>query len=50
MPPKSRKQAAFMRGVASGDIKAPGLTRSKALEFVQGVPTKALPLRVKKKK
>ena len=50
MPAKSKAQARFMRGVASGDIRAPGLTPSKALEFVQGVPTKTLPLRVKKKR
>lgn len=50
MPPKSKSQARFMRGVASGDIKAPGLSRKQAKEYVAGTPTKNLPNKVKHKK
>ena len=50
MPPKSKAQARFMRGVASGDIKKPGLSRAQAEEYVKGYSTKGLPNRVKKKK
>ena len=50
MPAVSRKQARFMRAVASGSIKKKGLSKAKALEFVEGQSTKDLPEKVKKKK
>jgi hypothetical protein len=50
MPPKSRSQARFMRGVASGSIKAKDLSRKQAAEYVKGTPTRNLPNRVKRKK
>ena len=43
MPPRSRKQAAFMRAVASGSIKKKGLTKKEAKEYVEGHSTKHLP-------
>jgi len=49
MPAKSKAQARFMRGVASGDIKAKGLSKKEAKEFVEGHSTKGLPEKVKKK-
>lgn len=49
MPPKSQKQAAFMRAVASGKVKAPGLSREQAQEYVAGHSTKRLPKRVAKR-
>lgn len=39
-----------MRGVASGDIKAKGLSRKQAGEYVKGTPTKNLPERKKRKR
>jgi hypothetical protein len=39
-----------MRAVASGDVKEKGLSKAQAQEFVEHVPTKKLPERVKKKK
>lgn len=48
MPPRSKAQARFMRGVASGSIKAPGLSKSEANKYVSGCPTKSLPERVDK--
>ena len=45
MPAVSKAQARFMRGVASGSIKAPGLSRQKAREYVAGRSTKGLPER-----
>jgi hypothetical protein len=50
MPPKSKKQAAFMRAVASGKVKARGLSKAQAKEFVEGHSTKDLPTRKKKRK
>jgi hypothetical protein len=50
MPPRSKAQARFMRAVASGSIKKPGLSQAQAEEFVQGAPTSKLPPRVKAKK
>lgn len=50
MPPKSKKQAKFMRAVASGSIKKKGLSKKEAKEYVSGHSTKGLPTRVKKKK
>lgn len=49
-PVKSKAQARFMREVESGAIKKPGLSKAKAAEFVEGVPTKNLPEKVKKKR
>ncbi len=48
-PAKSKSQARFMRAVASGDIKAKGLSKKKAEEYVKGHDTKGLPERVKAK-
>lgn len=45
MPPTSKAQARFMRGVASGSIQAPGLSKEEANEYVSGHPTKELPER-----
>jgi len=49
MPPKSKAQARFMRAVASGDAKAPGLSKAEATEYVSGQPTKNLPEHVGRK-
>ena len=49
MPAKSKAQARFMRAVESGSVKKKGLSKSKAAEFVDGVPTKKLPEKKKKK-
>ena len=49
-PPKSKAQARFMRAVASGSVKAPGLSRQEAAEYVEGYSTKRLPEKVKSKK
>ena len=46
MPPKSQQQAKFMRAVAAGTAKAPGLSKAEAKEFVSGHATKGLPARV----
>lgn len=35
MPARSKAQYRFMRGVASGSIKAKGLSRKKAGEYVR---------------
>jgi len=43
MPPVSKKQARFMRAVASGKLKKPGLSANEAEEYVSGYPTKDLP-------
>ena len=50
MPPKSKKQARFMRAVASGQVKKKGLSRSEAKEYVSGYPTKDLPEKKGKKR
>jgi hypothetical protein len=50
MPAKSKKQARFMRAVAAGDAKAPGLSKAEAREFVKGHSTKGLPEKAKKRK
>jgi hypothetical protein len=50
MPPKSKAQARFMRAVAAGDVKKPGLSKAQAAEYVKGAPTKKLPAHVKKPK
>jgi hypothetical protein len=50
MPPKSKQQARFMRAVASGKAKAPGLSKAEAKEYVSGHPTKGLPEKAKKGK
>ncbi len=43
MPAKSKRQARFMRAVASGSVKKAGLSKKEALEFVSGHSTKGLP-------
>ena len=45
MPPKSQRQARFMRAVAGGKAKnkPAGLSRQEADEFVSGRPTRGLP-------
>jgi hypothetical protein len=48
MPAKSKAQYRFMQAVAHGGIKAKGLSRKEAEEFVQGVNYKSLPERSKK--
>lgn len=50
MPPKSKKQAKFMRAVASGKVKAKGLSRKEAKEYVSGYSLRGLPNKVKRKK
>lgn len=50
MPAKSKKQARFMRAVASGSIKKKGLSKQKAEEFVEGEPYKGLPEKAEKEK
>lgn len=49
MPAKSKAQARFMRAVQSGSIKKKGLSKAKASEYVEGVSTKKLPEKKKKK-
>jgi len=54
MPAVSRKQWKFMQGVAHGSIKAPGLSREEAAEYVAGqspkkLPERANPLKPKRK-
>lgn len=39
----SKKQARFFRAVASGSVKAPGLSKDKAEEMVAGQKTRNLP-------
>ena len=48
MPPVSKAQARFMRAVASGDAKAPGLSKGEASEYVAGHSTRNLPERAGK--
>ena len=48
MPPRSKKQAAWFRAVASGDIKKKGLSKKEAEEYVKGHSTKHLPEKKKK--
>jgi hypothetical protein len=50
MPPKSKAQARFMRGVAGGSIKKKGLSKKTAEEYVAHHPTKKLPNKVTRKK
>ena len=50
MPAKSKSQARFMGAVASGAIKAPGLSKKEAKEYIRGQKTKDLPEKVKQKK
>jgi len=49
MPASSKAQFRFMQGVAHGSIKAKGLSKAKAAEFVKGQSPKGLPKRAKKK-
>ncbi len=39
-----------MHAVAAGDAKAPGLSKAKAAEYVQGQSPKGLPEKAKAKK
>lgn len=50
MPAKSKEQFRFMEGVIHGGIKAPGLSPSKAKEFVENVDYQKLPKKKKKKR
>jgi hypothetical protein len=45
MPATSKAQFRFMQGVAHGSIKAPGLSKGKAAEYVSGQSPKGLPER-----
>ena len=49
MPAKSKAQYRFMKGVAGGSIKAPGLSKQQAAEYTAGQTPKALPARTKPK-
>ena len=48
-PAVSRKQLRFMHAVANGDVKAKGLSRKEAAEYVQGQGPKGLPEKAKGK-
>ena len=50
MPPKTQKQARFLRHVAGHDGGHHSISSDKAKEIVSGHPTKGLPARAKKKK
>jgi hypothetical protein len=51
MPAKSKQQLKFMAGVMSGSIKAKGLSKTEAAEWVHSTKNaKSLPNRVKKHK
>jgi len=50
MPATSKAQFRFMEGVAHGSIKKPGLSPSKAAEYVSGQSPKGLPNKVRKHK
>lgn len=50
MPAKSKAQFRFMAAVEHGGIKKPGLSPSKAAEFVDTVSYKSLPRRVTTRK
>jgi hypothetical protein len=51
MPAKSKSQFRFLQGVASGTIKAKGMTKAEAKEFVSGQKNyKKLPEKAKKAK
>lgn len=45
MPATSKAQFRFMQGVAHGNIKAKGLSRAKAAEYVSGQSPTGLPER-----
>jgi len=47
MPAVSKQQARFMYGVINGSIKAPGLSKNKAKEFVTNVNISKLPFKRK---
>ena len=47
MPAVSKAQFRFMEGVAHGSIKKPGLSASKAKEYVSGQSPKNLPEKTK---
>jgi len=48
LPPRSKKQAAWFRAIASGDIKKKGLSKKEAGEYVKGHPIRDLPEKKKK--
>jgi len=53
MPAKSKEQYKFMKAVAAGYIKKPGLSKKRAIEFLKGMTKKKvqkLPKRVQNKK
>lgn len=50
MPVRSKQQLKFMKAVASGSIKAPGLSKAEAEEMSSGVKAKGLPKFAKIKK
>lgn len=47
MPVRSKAQLRFMKAVASGSIKSPGLSKKEAEEFSSGAKVKELPEKVK---
>lgn len=49
-PAVSLKQFKFMQAVKNGAIKAPGLSKAKAAEYVDGQSPKGLPKKKKEKK
>lgn len=50
MPAKSKAQLRFMAGVASGNIRSPGLSREEAEEYVHATHNaKSLPNRIHRK-
>lgn len=50
MPARSQAQFRFMQGVAGGSIKAKGLSKGQAKEYVAGQSPKSLPKKARKKK
>ena len=50
MPAVSKRQFAYMQGVAHGSIKSKSLSKKQAKEFISGQKPTGLPQRAKKKK
>lgn len=50
MPAVSKAQFRFLKGVESGSIKAPGLSKKEAAEFTRGQKPKGLPEKKRKKR
>lgn len=48
MPATSKAQFRFMKGVESGSIKAPGLSKPKAAEFTDDTDYGDLPAKARK--